>query len=146
MFIIVAGAGRLGSVAAQTLAQRGHSVTVIDFRRDRLDALPESFGGFRLEGDAAELETLKRSRMEDADVVVAVTESDSLNLMVAQLARNRFGVTKVIARIYDQVTEQVYRHLDVKIVCPTTLALDSVLDELTGERATEEETSPEESQ
>ncbi|MBU1701282.1 MAG: TrkA family potassium uptake protein [Candidatus Eisenbacteria bacterium] len=130
MFVVVVGAGRFGSLAAQALAEQGVSVTIIDQSLDILETLPESFSGFRLEGDAAELETLKRSRMDEADVVLAVTESDSLNLLVAQLARELFGVTRVVARIFDPVTESVYKHLDVTILCPTTLGLDNLLSGL----------------
>jgi trk system potassium uptake protein TrkA len=128
VFIVVVGAGRLGILSAQCLAEKGHSVTIIDEDKAALETLPESFGGLRMEGSASELDTLKRSRMEEADLVLAVTERDSLNLLVAQLARNVFGVPKVAARIYDPQTEEVYRDLDVNIVCPTTLALDHFLE------------------
>jgi trk system potassium uptake protein TrkA len=130
VFVIVVGAGRLGILAAESLAGQGHSVTIIDENKAALETLPESFGGHRLEGSAAELATLKRSRMEDADLVLAVTEKDSLNLLVAQLAKKVFGVPNVAARIYDPRTESVYKDLDVNIVCPTTLALGDFLESL----------------
>lgn len=130
MFAVVVGAGRLGILAAESLAHEGHSVTIIDESKVALETLSESFGGHRLEGSAAELATLKRSRMEEADLVLAVTERDSLNLLVAQLAKKVFGVPRVAARIYDPQTERVYKDLEVDIVCPTTLALDHFLGKL----------------
>jgi trk system potassium uptake protein TrkA len=134
MFVVIVGAGRFGGLAAKALSEKGVSVTIIDQSQEILDALPESFSGFRLEGDAAELETLKRSRMDEADVVLAVTESDSLNLLVAQVARDLFGVTHVVARIFDPETEEVYKHLDVTILCPTTLGLNNLLSDLMRDR------------
>lgn len=137
VFVVVVGAGRLGILAAESLAAQGHSVTIIDESKTALETLPESFGGHRLEGSAAELATLKSSRMEDADLVLAVTEKDSLNLLVAQLAKKVFGVPNVAARIYDPRTEKVYKDLDVNIVCPTTLALDDFLESLQGKSSPE---------
>jgi trk system potassium uptake protein TrkA len=127
VFIVVVGAGRLGLQIAESLTHAGHAVTLLDESRNALESLAGGFSGSRLEGDAAELEALKRSRMEEADVVVAVTEKDSLNLLVAQVARSVFGVPRVVARIYDPQTEEVYRHLDVDIVCPTSLSAQRIL-------------------
>ncbi len=128
LFVVVVGAGRLGSRLADALSRRGDAVVVIDRDPQRLAALPASFGGFRVEGDASHLAVLRQAGLEKADVVIATTHADNANLMVAQVARRVFGVPHVVARVYDPSREAVYARLGIETICPTTVAAELFLD------------------
>jgi trk system potassium uptake protein TrkA len=134
MYAVIVGCGRVGSTLAAELSRAGHSVVVLDSRPTQFEALPAEFSGFKVAGDAAELDVLRRSKMDQADAVIAVTRDDNLNLMVAQAAAAVFGVKTVLARCYDPTREAVYRELGIETVSPNRLAVAAFLARLSGER------------
>ncbi|MGD8398781.1 MAG: TrkA family potassium uptake protein [Anaerolineae bacterium] len=131
-YVIVVGAGRLGSVLANTLSRRGSSVVVVDRDETAFRNLAADYSGFKVTGDAAELAVLRQAGVDGADCLLAVTASDNVNLMVAQVAREIFGVGRVIARVSDPGREPVYRQLGIDTISPTTLAADALLSALEG--------------
>jgi len=135
LFIIIVGCGRLGSFLANRLSSAGHSVVVVDHRPEAFDKLSSEFSGFRVEGDAAELAVLKQAKAEKADLLIATTRDDNVNLMVAQAAKVEFNVSRVLARVFEPRREAVYRRLGVETVCPTTVAADLFLKSVLAENA-----------
>jgi trk system potassium uptake protein TrkA len=131
-YVIVVGAGRLGSVLANTLSRRGSSVVVVDRDETAFRNLAADYSGFKVTGDAAELAVLRQAGVDGADCLLAVTASDNVNLMVAQVAREIFRVGRVVARVSDPGREPVYRHLDIDTISPTALAADALLAALEG--------------
>lgn len=129
-FIIIVGCGRLGSYLANRLSRDGHSVVVIDVNESAFDALSVEYSGFRLEGDATELAVLKSAKVDKADLVIATTREDNVNLMVTQIAKNIFRVPKVMARVFDPKQEEIYCDLNIETVCPTSLAGDVLLQSI----------------
>ncbi len=127
LFIVVIGCGRLGAYLANRLSGQGCSVVVIDQHQAAFDGLTVEFGGFRVEGDCTEVAVLKQAKIERADIVVATTNEDNINLMVAQIARQVFKVPRVIARVYQPERETVYRVMGIETICPTTLAGEHLL-------------------
>ncbi len=127
LFVVIVGCGRLGSHVANRLSASGHSVVAIDLQQSTFAALSPEFGGFRLEGDATELSVLTLARTERADVFIATTSDDNVNLMAAQIAQTFFDVPRVVARVFDPARESLYRELGVTPICPTTLAVDALL-------------------
>lgn len=130
LFIIIVGCGRLGSYLANRLSRDGHSVVVIDVNESAFDALSAEYSGFRLEGDATELAVLKQAKVDKADLVIATTREDNVNLMVTQIAKNIFRVPKVMARVFDPKQEEIYCDLNIETVCPTSLAGDVLLQSI----------------
>ena len=126
-FIIIVGCGRLGSYLANRLSRDGHSVVVIDVNESAFDMLSAEYSGFRVEGDATELAVLKQAKTDKADLAIATTRDDNVNLMVSQIARKLFRVPKVMARVFDPKREEVYRALNIETICPTSLAGDILL-------------------
>lgn len=122
--IIVVGCGRLGSSLASNLSADGHRVVVIDHRRETFEKLSAAFSGFKVVGDATELQTLKDANTHQADCLFAVTTSDNTNLMVAQVAKLVFSISLVVARVYDPQREAVYSEFGVETVSPTQLSAD----------------------
>ena len=90
------------------------------------DALSEDFGGMFTTGVPIDQDTLKHAGIEGCDVVVAVTKDDNTNLMVAQIARDLFGVPKVISRVSDPRREEVFSSFGLSTVCPTILTAASI--------------------
>jgi trk system potassium uptake protein TrkA len=130
MFVVIVGCGRLGAFLANQLSRDGHSVVVMDKAPEALEALSAEYSGFRVEADGTELAALRQARMEKADLVIAATREDNVNLMVAQVARSLFGVPRVIARVFDPQREEIYRELGAETICPTTIAAKALLASL----------------
>jgi trk system potassium uptake protein TrkA len=101
MKVIVVGCGRVGSQLAYRLFQRGHQVTVIDHVALAFDNLPPDFRGRTVEGEVLSQGALRRAGIEQADGLAAVTNSDSLNAVVAYLARTTYDIPNVVVRNYD---------------------------------------------
>lgn len=129
-YIIIVGCGRLGSILANRLSSLGSSVVVIDRDEKAFDKLSSGFSGFRVIGDAAELEVLRQAKIDKADCLLAATRHDNLNLMVAQAAKVAFGVPKVLARLFDPSREKMYRQFGIETICPTDLSADAFLSAL----------------
>lgn len=121
-YIIIIGCGRLGGSIANLLSKEGKSIVVIDKKESSFTKLSDDFSGFILEANAIELDTLLRAKIDKADVVVAATNDDNTNIMIAQIARLIYKVPKVITRLYEPAREEVYKNLDIDTICPTNLS------------------------
>jgi trk system potassium uptake protein TrkA len=124
LYIIIVGCGRLGVILTNRLSSLGHSIVVIDNNMANFSQLNSDFSGFTIEGDATEISVLKKARIEQADVFLAVTNNDNINLMIAQVAKDIFNVPKVMARVYDPKREVIYKNMNVSTICPIVLAAD----------------------
>jgi trk system potassium uptake protein TrkA len=128
---VVVGCGRLGSVLAGRLSASGCEVVVVDRREDAFERLAPEFAGSRLCGDAAEVAVMREAGMDRADCVLATTESDTVNLLVAEVARTWFRVPRVIVRVFDPRRESIYEASGLEVVSPTTLTAEAFLAALT---------------
>src|SRR5712691_8615814 len=130
MYILIAGGGKVGANLARTLlaprhGHPGHEVTLIEQRRDRYDKLEEEFEHQVQHGDATELYVLERAGIaRPPDIVVAATGDDEDNMVIGQIAREKYGVQKIIARVNDP-RNQV--HFDLLGITPTVCATSSIL-------------------
>lgn len=127
-YIVVVGCGRLGSLLANRLSRDGNSVVVIDPVETALDDLSPDFSGFRINGDATHMAVLKAAKLKNADVLIATTPEDNVNLMVAQVAQKVFRVPHVLARVFDPRREEIYAQLGIETICPTSLAAGIFLE------------------
>lgn len=127
-FAVIIGCGRMGSYLANRLSREGHSLVVVDIDSSTFEALSAEFSGFQVEGDATEFAVLKQAKVDKADLVIAATEEDNVNLMVAQIARKIFKVPRVMARVFDPKRAEVYQDFGIEGICPTVMAGDALLD------------------
>jgi len=125
MYVLIAGGGKVGANLARTLIRAGHEVTLIEQRTTRFDMLEAEREHQVLKGDATELHVLERAGIKrPPDIVVAVTGDDEDNIVICQLARERYGVQKVIARVNDPRNETYF---DLLGISPTVSATGSIM-------------------
>lgn len=128
MYILIAGGGKVGSNLTASLLKLGHEVTLVDNDRDRYPALERLFGSLVHYGDSTEVSVLERAGVERADLVIAVTGDDEDNLVACQLARDKYGAPKVIARVNDPRNQAHFEMLDINPTVSTTNTILALIE------------------
>jgi trk system potassium uptake protein TrkA len=122
MYVLIAGGGKVGKNLTRLLQGHKHEVTLIEQRRDRFERLEAEFDHVVQMGDATELHVLERAGINrPPDLVVAVTGDDEDNMVIGQIAREKYGVEKVISRVNDPRNQE---HFDL-LGIPTTVCATS---------------------
>ncbi|MEU4420382.1 TrkA family potassium uptake protein [Actinoplanes sp. NPDC024001] len=124
MHVVIMGCGRLGSTLAQKLDAQGHHVAVIDRDAEAFRRLGADFGGVTINGIGFDRDVLQAAGIERADAFAAVSSGDNSNIISARLARETFGVSRVVARIYDSRRAQVYERLGIPTIATIRWAAD----------------------
>jgi trk system potassium uptake protein TrkA len=125
MYVLIAGGGKVGANLARLLLRAGHEVTLIEQELDRFASLEDEFEHVVQRGDATELFVLERAGIKrPPDLVLAVTGDDEDNLVICQLAKEHYGVPKVIARVNDPRNQA---HFDLLGVAPTICATSNIM-------------------
>ena len=133
MHIVIMGCGRVGSTLAHSLEARGHSIAVIDSSPEAFRRLGSEFTGLTVTGIGFDREVLIAAGIERADAFAAVSSGDNSNIISARLARETFGVQRVVARIYDQKRAEVYERLGIPTVATVRWTADRMLRHLVTE-------------
>ena len=128
-YTIIVGCGRLGANLANTLSDENRDILIIDKKSDSFRKLSPSFGGMVVTGDATDMNVLRSAEIENATALIAVTNNDNTNILIAQLAKEMFSVDLVIARLYNPECESVYNELGIDTICPHLLS-SSEIDKL----------------
>jgi trk system potassium uptake protein TrkA len=128
--IVIMGCGRVGSSLARSLEERGHTTAVIDSNPEAFRRLGPSYGGLTVTGMGFDREVLRQAGIERADAFAAVSSGDNSNIISARVARELFGVSNVVARIYDAGRAEVYERLGIPTVATVPWASDQVLRRL----------------
>jgi trk system potassium uptake protein len=128
--VVVVGCGRVGSELAGILEKQGHTVAIIDKRKDAFRRLPTGFGGYRIVGFGFDRDTLTEAGIQDAGALAAVTSGDNSNIMSARVARETFQVERVVARIYDPRRAAIYQRLGIPTVATVSWTTDQVMRRL----------------
>lgn len=131
------GCGRVGSTLAHRLESKGHQVAIIDQDGDAFRRLSSEFSGITVTGVGFDREVLIQAGIEKADAFAAVSSGDNSNIISARLARETFGVKRVVARIYDQRRAEVYERLGIPTVATVRWTADRIVRHLDPEGATE---------
>jgi trk system potassium uptake protein len=119
---IVVGCGRVGSTVARRLDSMGHDVVVIDRRKDAFRRLGAGFGGRTLAGVGFDRDMLRSAGISEQSAVMAVTSGDNSNILIARVAREMFGVERVVARITDPRRAAIYERLGIQTVATVSWA------------------------
>ncbi|HWB65888.1 MAG TPA: TrkA family potassium uptake protein [Mycobacteriales bacterium] len=130
MHVVIMGCGRVGSTLAHSLDQKGHSVAVIDQDQSAFRRLADDFPGRQVVGVGFDRDTLIEAGVEQAAAFAAVSSGDNSNIIAARVARETFGVTNVVARIYDPRRAEVYTRLGIPTVATVRWTADEILRRL----------------
>src|SRR5919204_1959849 len=137
MFILIVGVGRVGSSLARTMLREGHEVSCLDEVSESharlevgMEEAWEEAGGQFTVGTALELDALEAAGIDRADAFVAATDGDNTNIVIAQIAKRRYSVPKVIARILDPLRADWYERQGVHTICPTKVAIEMLENEV----------------
>ena len=125
------GCGRVGSSVADGLSRIGHDVAVIDSDRTAFMRLSPEFTGERVLGLGFDRDVLLSAGIKEADAFAAVSSGDNSNIISARLARETFGVRRVVARIYDAKRAEVYERLGIPTIATVPWTTDRLLHLLT---------------
>jgi trk system potassium uptake protein TrkA len=124
MKLLIVGCGRVGSRIAIQMAEDDHQVTVIDEDPEALQRLPDEWAGTFVVGHGLDIDVLEEGGMAEADAVVVATDGDNTNIVIAQIAKTRFGCPCVVVRVLDPARAAFYLTLGLQTVCPTSGAID----------------------
>ena len=120
MYIIIVGGGKVGFYLTKSLLSEGHEVLLIEQHSDKVEAYIEQFGAVVVTGDGAEAATLAAAGAGRADVVIAVTGEDEDNLVICQMAKQKFSVAKTIARVNNPKNEHLFKMLGIDVTVSQT--------------------------
>ena len=127
MNILVVGSGYLGRSVAEKFQKMGHDISIIDENEEKINALSPDFQGLTFVGFPMDINNLINAGIESCDAVLVTTSDDNLNIAVGQIANNIFKIENVVSRISDPYREHVFENFDLRTVCPTNMACDSML-------------------
>ncbi len=122
------GCGRVGSAVARQLDAEGWDVTAVDEKEEALQRLGDRWPGRFIVGHGMDNGVLREAGIEDADAVVVATNGDNTNIVIAQVAQKRFDNQCVVVRVLDPARARFYREQGLRTVCPTSTAINELLD------------------
>ena len=127
MHVVIAGCGRVGSQLARSLDEAGHDVVVLDKNPAAFRRLGDGFGGQSLQGIVFDRQLLEDAGIRRAQAFVAVTSGDNSNVVSARTAKDRFGVERVVARIYDPERASIYERLGLTTIASARWTAEAVM-------------------
>jgi trk system potassium uptake protein len=123
---VIMGCGRVGAELTVQLAKAGHTVSIIDKRKEAFDRLPPGFEAKQVVGIGFDKEVLEAAGIKEAEAFIAVSNGDNSNIVSARVAREHYKVPKVVARIYDPRRAEIYERLDIPTVATVRWAAKQV--------------------
>ena len=142
MHVVIVGCGRVGSTLAIELIASGHTVAVIDRKSDAFKRLGENFSGLTIAGIGFDRDVLLEAGIDRAQAVAAVTNGDNSNILIARVAREKFGIEIVVARIYDPKRAEIYERLGVATVATVKWTSERILRRILPDISSVEWTDP----
>jgi trk system potassium uptake protein TrkA len=135
MYVIIAGAGKVGWNLARELIGRDREVTLIESDHGRYRVVEEELEHAVQYGDATELWVLERAGIQRADLVIAVTGDDEDNIIICQVAKERYGVQRIVARVNNPRNLQHFKLLGIQPAVSATDLILRLIEHEVGERS-----------
>ncbi len=128
MKVLVVGCGKFGIRVSEYLTRKNHDVVVVDNNPDTFLALSAEFTGKTICGIGYDKDVLENAGIASVDVLISCASSDSLNAVVANIAKNIYHVPTVIARMYDPTRAKMFESMGIYTVSITRLGLENIMD------------------
>jgi len=129
MYIILIGAGKVGYFLAQRLAQNKHTVSIIDKDRAVCEDVAKELEILVVNGDGCDPNILHEAGIERANVVAAVTGDDEDNLIICQLAKEKFGIQRTVGRVNNPGNEHTFAELGIDVPVDSTKIIAKIIEE-----------------
>lgn len=120
---IIVGCGQFGAAVAGNLSSGGYGVNIIDKDEEAFQRLDGEYGGFTTTGDGGNASVLRSAGIVNADILLATTNDDDTNILVAEIASRIFGVEHVYARLGDEHKADLFDGYNIEAICPLQLCL-----------------------
>lgn len=130
MYIIIIGCGRLGSTLARELSDNGHDVCILDRDIEKLSVLGSGFNGHKITGIEFDNDKLVEAGIHKADVLLAVTNDDNINITVSLIAKEMHKVPKIIARVNNPEKSYIYEKMEIETINPVLSGIDVLKSKL----------------
>jgi len=124
MKVVILGCSLVGAMVATLFDSEKNEVSVIDSKESSFNRLPKDFKGKKIFGKGIDIPILIEAAIEKADAFLGLTNSDNVNIMAAQLVKQKFKVPKVVSRVYDPQRARAFEELGLDIICPTTIVAE----------------------
>jgi len=129
MYILIVGAGKVGYFLAKRLSISKHSVCVVDKDRAICEEIAKELEALVINGDGCDPRILEEAGIERADVVAAVTGDDEDNLIICQLAKERFNVRRTVGRVNNPDNEHAFSELGIDVPIDSTKIIAKIIEE-----------------
>ena len=130
MHIVIIGCGKLGSNLAKELSDEGNDICIIDRNGDKLNALGTGFNGQRIKGIEFDSDKLIEAGVNQADVLLAVTSDDNINITVSLIAEKIFHVPNIIAKVNDPQKNDIYNQLGINTINPIQYEIEMLKEKI----------------
>jgi len=130
MHIVIIGCGKLGSNLAKELSDEGNDICIIDRNGDKLNALGTGFNGQRIKGIEFDSDKLIEAGLNQADVLLAVTSDDNINITVSLIAEKIFHVPNIIARVNNPQKNDIYNQLGIDTINPIQYEIEMLKNKI----------------
>jgi len=128
LFVLIVGGGKVGTNLARSMIEEGYEVALVENQRHKYEDLDREFGYAAIFGDGTETRVLEKAGITRSDYVVAVTGDDEDNLIISQLARDKYAVHNVIARVNDPRNQATFDMLGIKPTVSNVSAIRALVE------------------
>jgi len=129
MFLIIVGAGKIGYFLAKRLCQGRHTVSIVEQDKAICEAIAKEFEILVIHGDGCDPRILEEAGIKRADVVAAVTGEDEDNLIICQIAKERFNIQRTVGRVNNPDNERTFSELGVDVPVDSTKIIAKIIEE-----------------
>jgi len=129
MYIVIVGAGKVGHFLARRLLEDKHTVALIEKDRDVCEEISKELDCLIINGDGCDPTFLQEAGVERADCIAAVTGEDEDNLIICQIAKERFGVKRAVGRVNDPKNNRLFSDLGVDVPIDATVIISKIIEE-----------------
>ncbi|MFP4499001.1 MAG: potassium channel family protein [Vulcanimicrobiota bacterium] len=127
MLVVIVGSGQMGVQVANQLSREGKSLILVDKEENAFANLSTDFSGFRIVGDATQIEVLRQAKVDQADLLLVLTGDDNINLTVGQIGKKFLKAKHTVARVFAPDKEKIFHKLGLDTICPTRQAVEVLM-------------------